>query len=220
MNLLDGPGTPTDDLSAEPQRTDHEPTQVAAPDPLATRLDQIDQALQSVRAELAAARETAAARERTIDRLHEENQRLRAGERQLVLRPLLVDLQRLHADLIRQAAGLPADLSAAQAAELLGSFAQSVELALERGGVRVFRPDVGEPFDSARQRAVGVLPAPSPGADGRIVEVLGSGYLDTATDRALAPAVVRVHRWTEPDAPATVPSANPAPVPRPAPPSA
>jgi molecular chaperone GrpE (heat shock protein) len=144
---------------------------------------------------MTAAHERAAARERIIDSLHEENQRLRAGERQLVLRPILVDLSRLRNDLLRQASDLPDETTVAQFAAMLESFASSVEQTLDRGGVLVLRPEPGTPFDPSRQRAVDVLPASSPEWDGKVAEVVGDGYLDTTVDRALAPARVRVHRW-------------------------
>jgi molecular chaperone GrpE len=168
----------------------------AGPDPVLGRLDRLDAELAAIRQELAGAHERAAARERIIDRLHEDNQRLRAGEGQLLLRPLLTDLQRLRTDLLRQAAALPAELPAARTAELFESFAHSVELSLERGGVRVLRPLVGEPFDGARHRATGTVPAQSAEQDATVADVLGDGYLDEVTGRALVPAPVRVRRWT------------------------
>lgn len=139
--------------------------------------------------------ERAAARERVIDRLHDENQRLRAGDRQLLLRPVLVDLQRLHADLLRQADELSATTTPEQAAELLRSFAYSTELALERGGVRVLHPATGTGFDPALHRAVQVVAADRPEDDGTIALVVGDGYLDTVQDRAITPATVHVRRW-------------------------
>ncbi|MGC5031778.1 nucleotide exchange factor GrpE [Micromonospora sp. DT229] len=182
----------------EPVDTDSATVDAAATgsDGLLQRLDRLDLGVQELRRELAAAHERAAAQERIIDRLHEDNQRLRAGERQLVLRPLLTDLYRLHADLLRQAASLPVDLSATRAAELLTSFAYSAELSLERGGVQVYRPAVGEQFDPSRHRATGVVPAAGPNDDGQIAEAVGVGYLDSVTGRPLALAPVRVSRWS------------------------
>lgn len=159
-------------------------------------VDRFADALREVRDELAAGNARAAARERVIDRLHDENQQLRQGERQGVLRPVVTDLYRLRDDLLRQAAELPADFGPAQAAALLVSYAQTVELALERAGVFMVRPEAGEPFDARLHRAQGVVPAAEPEADATVAEVLRDGYRDAATDRVLSPAAVVVARWT------------------------
>jgi molecular chaperone GrpE (heat shock protein) len=158
------------------------------------RWDRLDTTIEAMRQTLAASHDRAAARERVIDRLHEENQRLRNGERQLLLRPLLADLQRLRNDLLRQAGGLPSTITAGAVAELLQSFAYSVEQTLERGGVAVIRPRAGEAFDPDSQRAVQVLAAPSPELDSTVADVVADGYHDDVAGRTLLPATVRVYR--------------------------
>jgi molecular chaperone GrpE len=170
--------------------------EIAAAD-IAGRLAELTAALVALRQEMRAADERAAGRERIIERLHEDNQQLRTGERRLVLMPVLTDLQRLRNDLLRQAATAPADRAAERMAALLDSYAHSVELTLERGGVVVIRPAAGDAFDSSRHRPSGVAEAPEPGADGRVAEVLADGYQDAVTGRALTPATVLVYRWTE-----------------------
>ncbi|MGY0236042.1 nucleotide exchange factor GrpE [Longispora urticae] len=170
---------------------------VAAPDPLDLRLGRIEAALGDV----------AAARERTIDRLHEENQRLRVGERQLLLRPLVTDLHRLRDDLLRQAGALPGEITREQTAALLASYVVSVEQTLERCGVRVLTVAPGDPYDPYRHRAVGTVPAAGPEGDGLVAEVLGDGYHDAVSDRVVAPAAVRVARWTPPAEPEPTPQA-------------
>ncbi|GIG59207.1 hypothetical protein Lfu02_35790 [Longispora fulva] len=164
----------------------------SAVDDLSVRLGRIEAALG----------DAAAARERTIDRLHEENQRLRIGERQLLLRPLVTDLHRLRDDLLRQAGDLPATLTPEQAAALLSSYAVSVEQTLQRCGVLVLTAEPGEAYDPYRHRAVGTVPAAGPEGDGLVAEVLGDGYRDAVADRVVAPAAVRVARWTPPAEPA------------------
>lgn len=158
-------------------------------------LGRMESAMAAVRDELRAGNQRAAAREQIIDRLHAENQRLRAGETQLLLRPILTDLQRLRNELLRESAALPDVVTPDGLAALLSSLAMSVELTLERGGVQIIRPAVDDPFDPARHRAARVTDAAAPDLDGTIAEVLGDGYLDTVTDRALAPAAVLVRRW-------------------------
>ena len=165
---------------------------------LRNALGAVTAALEQIRAQLAAGHERAAAREQIIDRLHEENQRLRAGERQLVLRPLLVDVQKLRDGLLREATLLPADFTPQQAAALLASFAGTAEMALERGGVLVVRPEPGTPFDPAVHRPAGVVPARAADEDGTVHGVSADGYLDMVTGRALSPAAVVVRRWVQP----------------------
>jgi molecular chaperone GrpE len=158
-------------------------------------LARIEDSVAELRDQQRAGHERAAARELVIDRLHEENQRLRAGETQLLLRPILIDLQRLRNELLRESAALPEVVPAARVADLLRSLSVSVELTLERGGVTVIRPAVGDAFDPARHRAASATGAAGPEEDGTIAEVLGDGYLDTVTDRVVAPATVLVRRW-------------------------
>jgi molecular chaperone GrpE len=188
--VSDGPVEPA---VVPPRRSPPGDVEPVAVDASAEILQRVEARLGAIDERLA---ERAAARESIIERLHEENQRLRSGELQLMLRPILVDLQRLRNELL---AGVgDRELSPAQVADLLGSFAASVELTLERSGVRVLRPAVGVPFDPAVHQVVGVVDAADPAADGLVAEVLGDGYLDTVSGRALAPARVRVGRWTGP----------------------
>ncbi|SDC89388.1 nucleotide exchange factor GrpE [Actinokineospora iranica] len=143
----------------------------------------------------------AEARERVIDNLHAEVERLRVGERNLLLRPVIVDLQKLRDDLARQAAGLPEQVTRAQMADLLDSFALSVEQALERCGTVPVRPEVGDSFSARAHRAVKVVAAASAEEDGTVAAVVADGYLDTRTDRVTTPARVHVRRWTPPAEP-------------------
>lgn len=154
--------------------------------------------LAGLRAQIARDHERAAAREQIIDRLHEENQGLRSGERRLLLLPLLADLRRLRHDLLRSAAGLPADFSGPQAAELLRSYAYNLELTLERGGVAVVAPEPGDVLDPSAHRAVGAVAVDDPERTGTVAEVLLDGYFDAETGRVITPAEVRVTRWTAP----------------------
>lgn len=178
-------------------------------DRLVELAERAGQELAALRAEVARDHERAAARERIIDRLHEDNQKLRAGERHLLLRPLLTDLQRLRHELLRTAAALPESFSVAQAAELLRSYAYNLELTLERGGIAVVTPEPGALFDPSTHRAASAVEAADPAHHGTVAEVVLDGYQDTLTDRIVAPATVRVHRWTpvpETDAAITIPS--------------
>jgi molecular chaperone GrpE (heat shock protein) len=178
----------------------------APPDPLAElgrELAELGRELAGLRAEIGRAHDRAAAREQIIDRLHEENQRLRAGERRLLLRPLLTDLQRLRHDILRTADGLPATFDAEAARGLLRSYAASLELSLERGGVNVMVPALGAAFDPSTQRATGTVPATDPEQEATVAEVVLDGYHDVETGRTVVPAAVRIHRWVPDPRPVT-----------------
>jgi molecular chaperone GrpE len=156
----------------------------------------IGRELAELRTQVAREHDRAAAREQIIDRLHDDNQRLRAGERQLLLRPLLTDLQRLRHEMLRTGGGLPEKFSGGQAAELLRSYAYNLELTLERGGIAVVTPAAGVAFDPALHRAAGTVAAGDPTQDATVAEVVLDGYHDVQSGRTVTPAAVRVSRWT------------------------
>jgi molecular chaperone GrpE (heat shock protein) len=150
-------------------------------------------AVEQLSAQVAKEHLRAAARERTIDRLHEEVQQLRAGQARVLLRPAVSDLRRLHGDLIAQARSAPDGITRAQVAGLLESFADSAELALERCGVVVVRPAVGAVCDPRLHQAVEAVPTTSPDLDKTIVKIVSDGYAEIDTERTLAPARVVIY---------------------------
>ncbi|MDR6316177.1 nucleotide exchange factor GrpE [Actinoplanes couchii] len=155
--------------------------------------DELLAELAALRAQIGRDHDRAAAREQIIDRLHEDNQALRSGERRLLLQPLLTDLRRLRHELLRTAAGLPGEFSGQRAAELLRSYADDLELTLERGGVTVVSPAPGDPLDPSEHRASGAVPTGDPGLHGTVARVLLDGYRDHESGRVVTPAEVLVH---------------------------
>jgi molecular chaperone GrpE len=131
-------------------------------------------------------------REGVIDLLRSELEVLRRGERRGLLRPLLADLCRLRGDLLTQSAALPADFDAAKAADLLRSYADSIELTLDSNGVVSYTPEDGERFDPRLHRRVGGEPTDDPGLTGYIAAVRRVGYLDIEAKSPIAPAEVTV----------------------------
>lgn len=134
----------------------------------------------------------AAQREGVIDYLRSELETLRRGERRGLLRPLLTEMCRLRNDLLRQAATLPPDYDAEQAAELLLSFAETVNLALENNGVASYTPGEDTPFDPRRHRRLRGAESVDPAQYGRIARVLRDGYLDIEANSPIVPAEVTV----------------------------
>jgi molecular chaperone GrpE len=135
----------------------------------------------------------AKAREAVIDRLHEENQVLRAGEARAFLRPVLTDLRQLRDDLLAQSRSVPPAVSPGNVAELLGSYAESVAIILERYGVNAVSPLPRAPFDPRRQRAAGTVTTPEPELDGLIATVLSDGYEDAQAGTVIVSARVTVY---------------------------
>jgi molecular chaperone GrpE (heat shock protein) len=131
-------------------------------------------------------------REGVIDYLRSELELLRRGERRGLLRPLLTQMCRLHADLVRQAATLPPDFDTAKAVRLLQSYAETLGEALEDNGVVTYQPEQGDHFNPRRHRQVKREPSTDPALAGRVAAVRQSGYLDIEADNPLAPAEVAV----------------------------
>lgn len=129
-------------------------------------------------------------REGVIDHLRDEVERLRRGERRNLLRPLLADVCRLRNDLLLQADRLPDNYDAEQAARLLRSYAESVELTLESSGVVAFEPEDGSLFDPRMHRRVGAELTTEASLVGRIARVRRSGYLDIDANSPIAAAEV------------------------------
>ncbi|QXJ26350.1 nucleotide exchange factor GrpE [Actinomadura graeca] len=125
--------------------------------------------------------ERAAHREAVIDRLHEENQRLRRGELQAMLEPVRAALYRLHDQARRESGRLAAPDGGdtpdpAQTALLLAAVADDVADALARLGVERFTVEPGALYDASRHRPVAVTAVAEPARDGTVVTVQSDGF--------------------------------------------
>jgi molecular chaperone GrpE len=155
-------------------------------------MTEISAAVRELASSAARYHDRAAQREGVIDYLRSEVELLRRGERRGLLRSLLADMCRLRNDLLRQASGLPADYDAEKAAELLLSYAESIELTLESNGVVTYAPDSGDAFDPRMHRRVKGEATTDPALAGRIAGVQRDGYLDIEANSPIAPAEVTV----------------------------
>ncbi|TDD88959.1 nucleotide exchange factor GrpE [Actinomadura rubrisoli] len=142
---------------------------------------EIRQALAELSARLDREHERAAHREAVIDRLHEENQRLRRGELQAMLEPVRAALYRLH-DHARRESGRLADPDGGDppdrghTARLLEAVADDIADALARLGVERFAVEPGAPYDAARHRPIAVISVADPAEDGTVVAVQSDGF--------------------------------------------
>lgn len=164
-------------------------------DPLLTAVDKMRATIGQLVSQVSREHDRAQAREGVIDRLHEELQRFRAGERRELLRPVVTDLRLLRDDLIGQSAAVPEAMTRDQVATLLTSYADSVALILERCGVVPIRPGLAASFDPRQQQASDLAETSQADLDGTIAKVVSDGYADADTGLPVAPARVVVYRF-------------------------
>jgi molecular chaperone GrpE len=147
--------------------------------------------LEKVEAQLAEFHRRSAHRELVIDRLHEENQRLRGGTGRLILEPVVTDLIRLYDQLDREVRRLAAD---GQDPQLLWSFAEDVVQILDRCGIEVFSAEPGDPFERDRHRPLAAVPCDDEAQHNTVAEVVAVGFLERETGRIRRPVQARVHQ--------------------------
>jgi molecular chaperone GrpE len=131
-------------------------------------------------------------REKVIDRLHEENQRLRGGVGRTVLQPVVADLIRLHDQLDREARRLGEGESTGA---LFLSFADDVSQMLDRCGYEVFTAEAGEPFQHDRHRPLAVLPCADETLHNTVAEAAAVGFVERETGRVRRPAQARFYQY-------------------------
>ena len=155
---------------------------------LARRLDRVE-------AQLAEFHRRAAHREAVIDRLHEENQRLRGGFGRIVLEPVVTDLIRLYDQLDREVRRLQAG---GQDPRLLWSFAADVVQILDRCGIEIFSAEPGDRFARDRHRPLAAVACEEESRHNTVAEVISAGFLERDTGRVRRPVQVRVHQYLSP----------------------
>ncbi|MFC9475994.1 nucleotide exchange factor GrpE [Nocardia sp. NPDC056952] len=156
----------------------------------------IASALRELAEVVASEHERAAARERIIDRLHEDNQMLRRGEWDVVLEPVRNSLFALYTDLRREAEQWSTGAGTALAAShLFDAFAEDVSEALERLGLVPFTPESGETFDPVRHRRRRDCAVDDPALDGTVFACLTNGF--TKGDRVVRRADIELARCSD-----------------------
>jgi molecular chaperone GrpE (heat shock protein) len=145
-----------------------------------------------------------------IDRLHGENERLRRGELDRMLDPLLRDLIALADTCTRNARAWRArsDASPDSTAEALTGVVDDLGLVLLRQGVDVFQPEPGIAFNRREHRALRVELTADRDRDGSLVETVRAGYRQGS--RIIRYADVAVWKY-DPAAEPAEPLGDPAP---------
>jgi molecular chaperone GrpE (heat shock protein) len=114
-------------------------------------------------------------RERVIDRLHEENQRLRHNETQTAFEPVRTSLYRLYDLVRRESERETAD--PAHVPKLLAAIADELAEIIARTGVERMPVDEGDAFDPARHRPAGTRDVDDVERDGTVVTVQRTGFV-------------------------------------------
>ncbi len=156
-------------------------------------LGQLAGRLGKVEEQLAEFHRRSAHRESIIDRLHEENQRLRSGVGRIILDPVITDLIRLHDQLSREVRRLEAD---GQDARLLCSFTEDVAQILDRCGIELFSADPGDPFERGRHQPLTIVACDDSSQHNTVAEVVAAGFLDRETSRVRRLVQARVFQYT------------------------
>jgi molecular chaperone GrpE (heat shock protein) len=117
-------------------------------------------------------------REQIIDRLHQENQELRAGEIWQAVAPLARDLIRLYDDLKQTGDryGARSEPESGEAARDFTAFKLAVEDILYRHGVDQYGAEHRSPFNPREHKAVGVVPTNDESLDRTIARVVRGGF--------------------------------------------
>lgn len=137
-------------------------------------------------------------RETVIDRLHQENQRLKQGEIQQALLPVFRDLIRLYDDLnttVSKYAGDPAARDGKLVRDL-DCYKETVGDILYRYGVEPVEVKTGEDFNPKEHKAVAVAPAETAQQDRKISKIIRNGF-KTET-KIIRNAEVEVYRYSAP----------------------
>lgn len=168
--------------------TEQEPPadETKALDELAARFDQVER-------QLAEFHRRSTFRESVVDRLHEENQQLRAGVDRAILSPVVADLIRLYDQLSRESYR-PVGNGQNQA-PLLGSFAEDVVQILDRCGYELFTAEPGEPYDHRRHRPLATVPCPDESQHNTVAEVIAAGFVERDTGQVRRPVHARFYQF-------------------------
>ncbi|MCO5969664.1 nucleotide exchange factor GrpE [Actinoallomurus soli] len=142
---------------------------------VAVSLEEIRSLLAGLTETVGREHERAAHRERVIDRLHEDNQRLRHGELQTAFEPVRAALYRLY-DLVRREAERET-VDPAHTPVLLAAIAEELAEILARTGVEPMPVETGEAFDPARHRPAGTQDVDDAELDGTVARVQRAGFV-------------------------------------------
>jgi len=132
-------------------------------------------------------------REAVIDRLYLENQKLQDEARGLAFDPIAADLMRLYDGLHREARRL-AESEAPDIAKLLESYAEDVELILDRCGLDSFTAAPGDPFKAGEHAVVATVESSQEDENNTSAAVTAVGFRQRATGQVKRPVRATFYR--------------------------
>lgn len=160
----------------------------------AAELSHISDRLGDLVAQIAEFHRRSVHREAVIDRLHEENQKLRDEIRASVFDPITADLMRLYDSFQRDVHRLAGSGADPGLVKLMQSYAEDVELILDRCGLEPFSAGAGEPFRRGEHVVGGAVEGPDLAHREGIAEVLAAGFRDRATGQIKRPLRATFYR--------------------------
>ena len=177
-----------------------------APADCASGLSEISERLRELEEQVAEYHRRSAHREAVIDRLHQENQRLQDEARGLAFDPITADLIRLYDGLHQEAARLAgSELAGSEAeagiAKLLESYAEDVELILDRCGLEPFTAEPGDPFKVGEHAVVATVDSPGEDQDNTVAAVTAVGFRQRITGQVKRPVRAKFYRASKPSEP-------------------
>lgn len=139
--------------------------------------------------------------QKLVDKLHAEALASREGLVEKSMRPLLLDLVRMHEDIHRlldvYRAKSAAEISAEKLLQNYASFAGDLEESLARQGVDIFE-NPPDKFDPVRQKALKRVPTEDPALHRKIAQRVRKGFV--LGGAVLRPELVTVYDYTPPPA--------------------
>jgi molecular chaperone GrpE (heat shock protein) len=178
-------GPPESTVEASQESTASVTEESAPPEPSG-----LEEAVAGLDARLEESQRLLARQSDLVDRLHAENQDLRAGELRNAQLPLVRDLVRLHDDVgrMRDTVGEhDDDLRVVQ---------ESLLDILARNGVEAYAPEHGEEFDPRMHAAAGTEPTADESLDKSVVEIVRRGFRWDSGD-VIRVAEVRAYRFRD-----------------------
>jgi molecular chaperone GrpE len=197
--LQDSADQPRHGNDPSSEAAEHESQPGAVPEVAARPGDAIMAAFGDLTARLAGIEEQlaefhrrSAHREQVIDRLHEENQRLRGGLSKAILEPVVTDLIRLFDQVDREVRRLRAD---GKDERLLWSFADDIAQILDRCGIGMYSAEPGDPFDRDRHRPLAVVACADKSQHNTMAEMITVGFTERETGRIRRPVQARFYQY-------------------------
>jgi len=137
--------------------------------------------------------------QKLVDKLHAEALASRDGLLEKSLRPIILDLVRMHEDIHRLLDAYrtksPAEISAEKLLQNYSSFAGDLEESLARQGVEIFE-NAADEFDPARQKALKRVPTDDRALHRKIAQRVRKGFILRGT--VLRPELVTVYDYPPP----------------------